>query len=82
MENNQCSRLERSVFGLGELKRVEKYSVFIHKNGKLIKISMADQLTLSDMQASKGTTGIAGPVRSVGKGEYIIDQKAATSCFG
>jgi general secretion pathway protein C len=65
------------VFGVGELKRVEKNSVFIHKGGKLIKISMTDLLTLSDMQASKGTTGIAGPVQSVGKGEYIIDQKAA-----
>ena len=65
------------VFGVGELKRVEKNSVFIHKDGKLIKISMTDLLTLSDMQASKGTTGIAGPVQSVGKGEYIIDQKAA-----
>jgi general secretion pathway protein C len=66
-----------TVFGLGELKRVEKTSVFIlHKNGKLVKISMHDQLTLSDMQASKGTTGIAGPVQSIGKGEYIIDQKA------
>jgi general secretion pathway protein C len=66
-----------TVFGLGELKRVEKNSVFIHKDGKLIKISMTDLLTLSDTQASKGTTGIAGPVQSVGKGEYIIDQKAA-----
>ena len=65
------------VFGVGELKRVEKNSVFINKGGKLIKISMTDLLTLSDMQASKGTTGIAGPVQSVGKGEYIIDQKAA-----
>jgi type II secretion system protein C len=65
------------VFGVGELKRVEKNSVFIHKDGKLIKISMTDLLTLSDIKASKGTTGIAGPVQSVGKGEYIIDQKAA-----
>ncbi len=66
-----------TVFGVGELKKVEKNSVFIHKDGKLIKISMTDLLTLSDMQASKGTAGIAGPVQSVGKGEYIIDQKAA-----
>jgi general secretion pathway protein C len=65
------------VFGVGELKRVEKNSVFIHKDGKLIKVSMTDLLTLSDIKASKGTTGIAGPVQSVGKGEYIIDQKAA-----
>ncbi len=66
-----------TVFGVGELKRVEKNSVFIHKDGKLIKINMTDLLTLSDMPASKGTTGTAGPVQSVGKGEYIIDQKAA-----
>jgi general secretion pathway protein C len=65
-----------TVFGLGELKTVGKNSIFIHKNGKLMKISMADQLTLSDMQASKGTTGITGPVQSVGIGEYIVDQKA------
>jgi general secretion pathway protein C len=65
------------VFGVGGLKKVEKNSVFIHKGGKLIKISMTDRLTLSDTQASKGTTEIAGPVQSVGKGEYIIDQKAA-----
>ena len=69
-------KIGETVFGLGELERVEKNSVFIHKNGKLIKIGMPVQLTLSDMQASKGTTGIAGPVQSVGKGEYIIDQKA------
>ena len=66
-----------TVFGAGELKKVEKNSVFIHKDGKLIKISMTDLLTLSDMRTSKGNTGIAGPVQSVGKGEYIIDQKAA-----
>lgn len=65
------------VFGVGELKKIEKNSVFIQKNGKLIKISMTDLLTLSDMQSSKRATGIAGPVQSVGKGEYIIDQKAA-----
>ena len=65
------------VFGVGELKRVEKNSIFIHKDGKLIKISMTDLLTPSNVQASKGTTGIAGPVQSVGKREYVIDQKAA-----
>jgi general secretion pathway protein C len=65
-----------TVFGLGELKRVEKNVVFIDKNGKMMKISMPDQLTLSDMQASEGTKGIAGSVQSVGKGEYIMDQKA------
>jgi general secretion pathway protein C len=66
-----------TVFGVGELKGVEKNSVFIHKDGKMVRIRMTDLLTLSDMQASKSITGIAGPVQSVGKGEYIIDQKAA-----
>jgi general secretion pathway protein C len=70
-------RTGENVFGAGELKKVEKNSVFIHKDGKLIKINMTDLLTLSDTQASKGAAGIAGPVQSVGKGEYIIDQKAA-----
>lgn len=70
-------RTGENVFGAGELKKVEKNSVFIHKDGKLIKINMTDLLTLSDMQASKDTSGIVAPVKSVGKGEYIIDQKAA-----
>ena len=70
-------RTGEKVFGAGELKKVEKNSVFIHKDGKLIKLNIADLLTLSDIQASKGAAGLAGPVQSIGKGEYIIDQKAA-----
>ncbi|HYA13960.1 MAG TPA: type II secretion system protein N [Syntrophales bacterium] len=66
-----------NVFGSGELKKVEKNSVVIHKDGKLIKVDMTDLFTLSNTQISKAATGIAGSVQSVGKGEYIIDQKAA-----
>jgi len=65
-----------SVFGAGELKIVEKYRVFIENNGKLIKIPMVDIMAPDEMEALKGAGAPLGSVRSLGKGEYIIDQRA------
>jgi general secretion pathway protein C len=64
-----------SVFGAGELTAVEKYHVSIIRNGKLIKIPMVDMVVPGEIDSLKGG-GASGPVRSLGKGEYIIDQKA------
>lgn len=64
-----------SVFGAGELIAVEEYQVSIRKNGRLIKIPLIDMVAPGEMDSLKGG-GTSGPVRSVGKGEYIIDQKA------
>jgi len=65
-----------SVFGAGQLKRVEKYSAFIENSGKLIKITMVDIVAPGEMEALKGTAALSGSVRSLGNGEYIIDQRA------
>lgn len=65
-----------SVFGAGELKTVEKYRVFIENSGKLIKIHMVDIMAPGEMEALKGTGAPSGSVRSLGKGEYMIDQRA------
>ncbi|MGO9138736.1 MAG: type II secretion system protein N [Syntrophales bacterium] len=65
-----------SVFGAGELKTVEKYRAVIENNGKLIKIPMVDIMAPGEMEALKGAGALSGSVRSLGKGEYIIDQKA------
>jgi general secretion pathway protein C len=65
-----------SVFGAGELKTVEKYRVFIENNGKLIKIPMVDIMAPGEMESLKSVGAPSGSVRSLGKGEYIIDQRA------
>lgn len=65
-----------SVFGAGELKTVEKYRVSIENSGKLIKIPMVDIMAPGEMEALKGGGATSGSVRSLGKGEYIIDQRA------
>jgi len=65
-----------SVFGAGELKTVEKYRVFIENSGKLIKIPMVDVMAPGEMESLKGAGAPSGSVRSLGKGEYIIDQRA------
>lgn len=65
-----------SVFGAGELKTVEKYRVSIENGGKLIKIPMVDIMAPGEMEALKGAGASLGSVRSLGKGEYILDQRA------
>lgn len=65
-----------SVFGIGKLKSVEKYRAIIENNGKLIKIIMVDVLAPGEMEALKSGKAAPGPVQLVGKGEYMIDQKA------
>ena len=64
-----------SVFGAGNLTAVEEYQVSIRSNGKLIKIPLVDMVAPGEMASLKGG-GASGSVRSLGKGEYIIDQKA------
>ncbi len=64
-----------SVFGAGELTAVEKYQVSIRRNGKLIKIPLVDMVAPAAMTSLKGGEA-SGPVRSLGNGEYVIDQKA------
>jgi type II secretion system protein C len=65
-----------SVIGAGELKSVGKYHVFIENNGKLKKISMVDIVAPDELEALRGTGGASGPIRLLGKGDYMIDQKA------
>jgi type II secretion system protein C len=65
-----------SVFGAGELKSVERYFVYIENNGKLTKIPMVDIVAPGELESLKGSGGASGPIRSMGKGEYIMDQKA------
>jgi len=65
-----------SVFGAGELKSIGKYFVYIENKGKLTKISMIDMVAPGELDALKGTGGTSGAIRSLGKKDYIIDQKA------
>jgi general secretion pathway protein C len=62
-----------SVFESGKLKKVEKYRVFIEKNGRLHEISMTDAILSDDLQKKSGSPL---SVRQVGKGEYLLDQKS------
>lgn len=64
-----------SVFGAGELTAVGEYQAFIRRDGRQIKIPLIDMVAPGEMASLKGGAA-SGPVRSLGKGEYIIDQKA------
>lgn len=68
-------KTDESVFGAGILTAVEEYQVSISRNGKLIKIPMVNTVVPGEMDSLKGGTP-SGLVRSFGKGEYAIDQKA------
>ncbi len=63
-----------SVFGAGRLVIVEKYRAFIERNGKLTMIPLVDIVAPEEMASLK--EGAQGPVRSLSKGEYVIDRKA------
>jgi general secretion pathway protein C len=65
-----------SVFGAGELKTVEKYRAIINSNGTLVEIKMTDIHASGGLEALKSPGAMSGPVQLVGKGEYMIDQKA------
>lgn len=65
-----------SVLGAGELKSVGKYHAFIENNGKLTKITMVDIIAPGELEALRGAGGPSGQIRSLGKGDYMIDQKA------
>lgn len=65
-----------SVFGAGELKTVEKYRAIINRNGQLIEIKMPDVHAPGELDTVKDARAVPGPVQLVGKGEYMIDQKA------
>ncbi len=65
-----------SVFGAGELKTVEKYRAIINRNGQLIEIKMPDVHAPGELDTVKDARAVSGPVQLVGKGEYMIDQKA------
>jgi len=68
-------RTGESVFGMGELASVEKNRVFIRKEGKLVKIPIVDLIDLNSRETFKATLNPSDPVRSSGKGEYVLDQK-------
>jgi len=57
------------------LTAVDKHQVSINRNGKLIKINLVDIVASGEMNSLKDG-GASGPVQSLGKGEYVIDQKA------
>lgn len=64
-----------SLSGAGKLTAVEKYQVSISRNGKLIKIPLVGLVAPDEIDSRKGG-GASGPVRPLGAGGYIIDQKA------
>lgn len=66
------------VFESGVLKKVEKYRVFIEKNGKLTEISMVEAVLTDDVL---GKPGSSLSVRNVGRGEYLLDHKAVQSAL-
>jgi len=69
-------RTGETVPGVGELRTVEKNKVVIKRDGKLTKIRMVDVGVLNDQDIAKGAGAISGPVRLLGKGDFIIDQRA------
>lgn len=69
-------KIGESIFGSGVLKSIDKYFVTIENKGKLTKMSIIDLVAPGEMDALRGTGGTSGAIRSLGKKDYIIDQKA------
>lgn len=67
-------KIGESVFGAGVLAKVEPYKVFIRQNNRLAEISMADMFMIT----APPPDGSGSPqfVKTIGEGEYVIDQKA------
>lgn len=66
-----------SVFGTGVLAKVERDKVFIRQNNQLTEISMADVFMINE-PARPPPDGPGSPqfIKTIGKGVYVIDQKA------
>jgi general secretion pathway protein C len=71
-------RVGEDVFDSGVLKKVEKYRVFIEKNGKLTKISMIESVLNGDVLGNSGSSPSA---RNIGRGEYLLDHRAVQSAL-
>lgn len=68
-----------SVFGVGELGTVEKYRVFIKKEGRRYEIPMTDMVDLNLSRAGSGSTDVYKPIKPIQPGKFVIDQKAFQS---
>jgi len=64
-----------SVFGRGLLRRVEKSKVFIEEGGILTEIPISDVIA-TDKDFAPLSSELPDHVKSVGEGEYLIDQEA------
>ena|SRR5208283_1573354 len=70
-----------AVFGIGELKKVDREKVVIQKNQDSFEIPFIDLTTITESSAgtSKRTEGqsfSSAFIRSAGRGAYIVDQKS------
>lgn len=65
-----------SVFGAGVLAKVEPDKVFIRQNNQLTEIPMADVFMINEPGPSPDGAGSPQFVKTIEKGEYVIDQKA------
>jgi general secretion pathway protein C len=68
-------KIGESVFGSGLLKRIEKNKVFIKEGDILTEIPMLDMIAM-DQEVCPPGSGFPNYVKSFGKGDSIIDQKA------
>jgi len=69
-------RTGETIPGVGELRSVEKYGVFIKRNGKLTRIPMVEINASGAQEIAPGAGGASRPAQLLGKGDLIITQKA------
>ncbi|MFA4917202.1 MAG: hypothetical protein WC560_11115 [Syntrophales bacterium] len=65
-----------SVFGLGKLNKVDKYKVSIKQEDKLIEIPMTEAIIINDSGISRVNMESSDFAEKIGRGEYIVNQKA------
>ncbi len=71
-------KIGESVFGAGVLAKVESHKVFIRQNNQLAEISMADMFMITAPSAGPPPDGPGSSqfIETIGKGVFVIDQKA------
>lgn len=64
-----------SVFGMGELSRVEKEKVIIDKGGTSFEVPIEDvRVKEIDKQSSAASPSLSSFAQRVGRGTYVVDQ--------
>ncbi len=64
-----------SVFGMGELSRVEKEKVIIEKGGTSFEVPIEDvRVKEIDKQSSAASPSLSSFAQRVGRGTYVVDQ--------